>query len=47
MRYYTRTEGDIGGNATVVLTGHGFANLNADIGPGTAEVVNTLPDSEL
>ena len=24
MRYYTRTEGEIGGNTTVVLTGHAF-----------------------
>src|SRR6185436_7530546 len=24
MRYYTREEGDVGGNTTVVLTGHAF-----------------------
>jgi hypothetical protein len=47
MRYYTRTEGDMGGNATVVLTGHGFADLNHVIGPMSAEVVNTLPDADL
>ena len=45
MRYYTRTEGDMGGNATVVLTGHGFADLDHDIGPFTSEVVCTLADS--
>lgn len=47
MRYYTRTEGDMGGNATVVLTGHGFSNLNLAIGPYQAEVVNTLPTANL
>jgi hypothetical protein len=47
MRYYTRTEGDMGGNATVVLTGHGFADLTHDIGPLTAEIVNTLTDANL
>lgn len=47
MRYYTRTEGDMGGNATVVLTGHGFADLNHAIGPLSAEIVNTLADADL
>lgn len=47
MRYYTRTEGDLGGNATVVLTGHGFAALDHDIGALSAEIVNTLPDAQL
>ena len=47
MRYYTRTEGDMGGNATVVLTGHGFAALNHDIGALSAEIVNTLADAQL
>jgi hypothetical protein len=46
MRYYTRTEGDMGGNATVVLLGHGFADLNHTIGPVTSEVVNTLADAD-
>jgi hypothetical protein len=46
MRYYTRTEGDMGGNATVVLTGHGFADLNHDIGPFQGQVVNTLADAD-
>jgi hypothetical protein len=47
MRYYTRTEGDMGGNATVVLTGHGFADLEHALGPLSAEIVNTLDDAAL
>jgi len=47
MRYYTRTEGDMGGNATVVLTGHGFADLNHSIGALSAETVTTLADANL
>jgi hypothetical protein len=47
MRYYTRTEGDMGGNATVVLTGRGFADLNHAIGPLSGEIVNTLADANL
>jgi hypothetical protein len=37
----------LGGNATVVLTGHGFAALNHDIGALSAEIVNTLADANL
>jgi hypothetical protein len=47
MRYYTRTEGDMGGNATVVLTGHGFSDLTRAIGPFQSEVVCTLPTASL
>ena len=52
MRYYTRTEGEVGGNTTVVLTGHAFydpvgsgsGGLNAVV---LTEVVNTLTEAEL
>jgi hypothetical protein len=47
VRYYTRVEGDMGGNATVILNGHGFAALDHDIGPLSAEIVNTLADADL
>jgi len=47
MRYYTRSEGEIGGNTTVVLTGHAFYDPDDLGGVFTSEVVNTLPESEL
>jgi len=53
MRYYTRAEGEIGGNTTVVLTGHAFYNPN-EPGSGTnavpvfeSTIVNTLAEVDL
>ncbi len=46
MRYYTRSEGEIGGNSTVVLTGHAF--YDAGFGSAfTTTVVNTLASATL
>ncbi len=47
MRYYTREEGDIGGNTTVVLTGHAFFDPTEFDGVFTSSVVNTLTLDEL
>jgi len=51
MRYYTRAEGEIGGNTAVVLTGHAFYDAVAGSGDlgGVFEstVVNTLDEAEL
>jgi hypothetical protein len=51
MRYYTRTEGDLAGNVTVVLTGHAFldpAGSDTDFGGVfTSTVVNTLATGDL
>jgi hypothetical protein len=53
MRYYTREEGDIGGNTTVVLTGHAFydpaGSGSGDHLGGVVEttVINTLTEAEL
>jgi hypothetical protein len=49
MRYYTREEGDIGGNTTVVLTGHAFydpSNYDVDSIFDTT-IVNTLTEADL
>ena len=53
MRYYTRAEGEIGGNTTVILTGHAFYNPD-EPGSGTApvpvfesEAVTTLSEADL
>ena len=42
LRYYTRTEGEIGGNTTVVLTGRAFYDPDDLDGVFVSEVVNTL-----
>ena len=47
MRYYTREEGEIGGNTTIVLTGHAFFDAVDLDGVATVEVVNTLTEAEL
>lgn len=47
MRYYTREEGDIGGNTTVVLTARAFYDPTDFEGAFRAEVVNTLTEAEL
>ena len=47
MRYYTREEGDIGGNTTVILTGHAFYDPEDFDGVFQAVVVNQLTDAEL
>ena len=46
MRYYTRTEGEEGGNTTVVLTGHAFYNPS-EIGLIQSVLVNTLSNNAL
>lgn len=47
MRYYTRAEGESGGNSTVVLTGHAFYDEDQFGGVFTSEVVNTLASADL
>lgn len=47
MRYYTREEGDIGGNTTVVLTGRAFFDPVDLDGVFDTVVVNTLATAEL
>jgi hypothetical protein len=47
MRYYTRTEGEIGGNTTVVLTGRAFFDSGDLDGIFPTTVVNTLTATEL
>jgi hypothetical protein len=44
MRYYTRTEGEIGGNTTVVLTGHAFYDPVDFTGVFDSVIVNTLTE---
>lgn len=46
LRYRTRTEGEIGGNSVVILTGRNFFAPTHDIGAYTAEVINTLADAD-
>ena len=47
MRYYTREEGEVGGNTIVVLTGHAFYDPDDFNGVFTSTVVNTLTEAEL
>ena len=47
MRYYTREEGDIGGNTTIVLTAHAFYDPDDFEGVFESVVVNTLTEAEL
>ncbi len=47
MRYYTRAEGEVGGNTTVVLTGHAFFDPDDFDGVFTSTVVNTLTEADL
>jgi hypothetical protein len=47
MRYYTRTEGEIGGNTTVVLTGHAFYDPGLFTGVFDSVIVNTLAETGL
>jgi len=42
MRYYTRTEGEVGGNTAVVLTGRAWYDPTDLKGVFTSTVVNTL-----
>ena len=46
MRYYTRTEGEEGGNTTVVLTGHAFFDAD-EPSIFNSSLVCTLTDAEL
>ncbi len=49
MRYYTRSDSEIGGNTTVVLTGHAFYDPGYEGFDGVVltEVVNTLTEADL
>lgn len=47
LRYYTRTEGNIGGNSTVQLTGHAFFEPDTLAYPFYSELVNTLANADL
>ena len=47
MRYYTRTEGEVGGNSVIVLTAHAFYDPTDLAGVFTSSVVNTLADADL
>jgi hypothetical protein len=47
MRYYTRTEGEIGGNTVVVLTGHAFYDPSYLQGVFESTLVNTLAEATL
>lgn len=47
MRYYTRAEGESGGNTTVILTGHGFYDPDSFGGVFRSTVVNTLATASL
>jgi hypothetical protein len=47
MRYYTREEGDIGGNTTVILTGRTFYESATLANAGEYTVVNTLAATSL
>lgn len=44
MRYYTRTEGEVGGNTVIVLTGHAFYDADDFGGVFSSDLVNTLAD---
>ena len=47
MRYYTREEGDIGGNTTVVLTGRAFYDPTDFTGFFSSVLVNTLSNNAM
>lgn len=47
MRYYTRTEGEIGGNTIIVLTAHAFYDPGDFAGVLTSTIVNTLASAGL
>jgi len=47
IRYYTRTEGEIGGNTTVVLTGHAFYDPVDFTGVYTSAVVCDMTNADL
>jgi hypothetical protein len=42
MRIYTRTEGEVGGNSVIVLTGHAFYDPDDFEGVLNSTVVTTL-----
>lgn len=46
-RYYTRTEGEIGGNTTIVLNAHAFYDPDDFEGVFSSVLVNTLTEAEL
>jgi hypothetical protein len=46
LRYYTRAEGEIGGNSVVVLTGHAFYDPGDFDGVIESIVVNTLGEAD-
>jgi hypothetical protein len=46
-RYYTRTEGEVGGNTVVVLTAHAYNEPDTFQGVIESVLVNTLDDTDL
>jgi hypothetical protein len=47
MRYYTRTEGEVGGNTVIVLTAHAFYDVEDLEQVFTTDVVNTIDETLL
>lgn len=47
MRYYTRTEGEVGGNSVIVLTGHAWYDAVDFAGVFTSEATTTLAEADL
>lgn len=48
LRYYTRTEGEIGNNSTVVLTGHAFDDADVDDnGVFDSDIICTMTEDDL
>jgi hypothetical protein len=47
LRYYTRAEGEVGGNTVVVLTGHAFYDPGDFAGVIESIVVNTVDEDDL
>ena len=47
MRYYTREEGEVGGNTAIVLTGHAFYDPDGFGGVLTSEAVTTIEEADL
>ena len=47
MRYYTRTEGEVGQNTVIVLTGHAFYDPDDFEGVFESVIVNTLSEADL
>ena len=46
-RYYTRTEGEVGGNSVIVLTAHAYYEPTTFQGVFESVLVNTLDEAHL